>query len=457
MCGARWRRVAVAVVVALLVPTFAGAALRRVRRVLPAGARASSAPPPTQAANAQLDAAVARLRASLGGGTGPGVAAVATESDGVYVARTSQGYVRALQAPAGHAFFLTRDTTSTPEDKAVAFLKEHQSAFGMSKGTTSLKAGAVHARPERTFVRLQQLLGSLPVFGAAAVVQIEASGGVSFVLAHLARDDAHLNDPAFPTTPSVASAQAAARAVALVQAGKSPKGLATTGPELLVFEPSVIGSAGPSRLVWHVRVQSAAARVDEIVLVDAVTGEVAFHYSNVKDAKNRQIYNSAETSSPGTLVRSEGGPATGDADTDLAYTYMGDTYDFYSTSFGRDSYDNLGGVLLGRVHWCEPLSTGAPCPYNNAYWNGTEMRFGDGYASAEDVVAHELTHGVTEKTSDLIYWGEPGAIDESMSDIFGKFVQLTHSGSGLTGAERWLIGENLPGGAIRSMYDPTLY
>jgi hypothetical protein len=216
----------------------------------------------------------------------------------------------------------------------------------------------------------------------------------------------------------------------------------------------VIGSAGPSRLVWHVRARDAAGAVNQVVLVDAVSGDVAFTYSDVKHAKNRQIYDANNVSgSTGTLVRSEGGPASGVADADLAYTYFGDTYDFFFTRFGRDSFDGAGAALVGRVRYCEP---GYACPFANAYWNGSEMRFGEGYASADDVVSHELTHAVTENDSNLIYWGESGAINESLSDIFGEFVDLTNTGGTDTSGVRWQMGEDLPGGAIRSMSDPTL-
>ena len=108
----------------------------------------------------------------------------------------------------------------------------------------------------------------------------------------------------------------------------------------------------------------------------------------------------------------------------------------------------------GRVRYCEASGT---CPYPNAYWNGSEMRFGANYASADDVVAHELTHAVTERESNLIYWGESGAINEAFSDIFGEFVDLTNTGGADGPYLRWLMGEDLPGGAIRSMADPTLY
>src|SRR5262249_42168341 len=156
------------------------------------------------------------------------------------------------------------------------------------------------------------------------------------------------------------------------------------------------------------------------------TGAVAFHYSDIKEAKNRSIFDSADVAgSNGTLVRSEGQPASGIADADAAYTYMGDTYDFYFSRFGRDSWDGAGGILIGRVRYC---LLGGACPMANAFWNGSEMRFGNGFA-VDDVTGHELTHAVTQIESNLIYWSEPGAINESISDIFGEFVDLTN-GSG---------------------------
>jgi hypothetical protein len=283
MPEARWRRVAVAAVVALIVPSLASAGLERARRSLPAGARAAAGAP-APSTNAQLDEAVAHLRASLDAGSGQAVAPKAGQSDVVYLARTRQGYVRALQAPAGHAFRLQRSTASTPEDIAIAFLREHGRAFGISRAAIGLQTRLVRAHLGRSFVRLEQRLGALPIFGAAAVVQVEPSGGVAFILADFARDDAHLNDPGFPTTPSVASAQAVARALAFVQALYHVSDVAATVPELMVYEPSVIGSNGLSQLVWSMHVRSAIAAVDEVMLVDAETGTVAFHYSDIKEA-----------------------------------------------------------------------------------------------------------------------------------------------------------------------------
>ena len=77
----------------------------------------------------------------------------------------------------------------------------------------------------------------------------------------------------------------------------------------------------------------------------------------------------------------------------------------------------------------------------NAYWDGTQMVFGDGYASSLDITAHELTHAITEQTSGLEYQCQSGALNESMSDIFAANVDH----------DDWEIGEDLPGGPIRDM------
>src|SRR5512142_2424942 len=82
------------------------------------------------------------------------------------------------------------------------------------------------------------------------------------------------------------------------------------------------------------------------------------------------------------------------------------------------------------------------------------MVFGQGYAAADDVVAHELTHAVTQYTSGLYYYMQSGAINESLSDIFGEFVDLTNGRGTDSAAVRWKMGEDLPSGALRDMKDP---
>jgi thermolysin len=134
-----------------------------------------------------------------------------------------------------------------------------------------------------------------------------------------------------------------------------------------------------------------------------------------------------------------------------AHFYAGKTYDYYKNTLGRNSYNNAGATLYSGVHY----STN----YNNAFWNGQEMTYGDGdgvqfraLSGAYDVVAHELTHAVTEYTSKLVYQNQSGALNESWSDAIASVVDSAD----------WLIGEDVytpatAGDALRSMSNPTLY
>ena len=94
----------------------------------------------------------------------------------------------------------------------------------------------------------------------------------------------------------------------------------------------------------------------------------------------------------------------------------------------------------------------------NAFWDGDQMAYGDGYAIGDDVTGHELTHGVTEFSSGLLYFFQSGAINEAMSDIFGEYVDQTTPSLGNDAAGvRWLIGEDIPIGAIRNMANPPAF
>jgi Zn-dependent metalloprotease len=171
----------------------------------------------------------------------------------------------------------------------------------------------------------------------------------------------------------------------------------------------------------------------------------------IRDANNTQ------NPSPPTIARAEGQGATGDAAVDEAYDGFGDTYTLYWDIYRRDSIDGAGMPLNGTVHYGRN--------YDNAFWDGRRMVFGDGdgvlfnrFTIALDVIGHELTHGVTEHESGLNYWGQSGALNESASDVFGSLVKQYKRGQTADQAD-WLIGEGLlaegvNGVALRSMKAP---
>lgn len=172
----------------------------------------------------------------------------------------------------------------------------------------------------------------------------------------------------------------------------------------------------------------------------------------------RDIYDAQQKESlPGTQVRYEGQPSNGDVAVNEAYEYLGVTHEFFWQVLQRNSLDNKGMVLNGTVHYGKD--------YQNAFWNGQQMVFGDGdgeifnrFTIAIDVVAHELSHGVTETEAALIYFEQSGALNESLSDVFGSLVKQYHKQQTADQAD-WIIGEGLlakgiNGKGLRSMSRP---
>jgi bacillolysin len=131
------------------------------------------------------------------------------------------------------------------------------------------------------------------------------------------------------------------------------------------------------------------------------------------------------------------------------------TYDFYFSKFGRSSVDNAGFALNSYVH--TNLVAFGYGDNVNAFWDGSRMTYGDGNATyspltALDICGHEITHGVTERTSNLVYSNESGAMNEAFSDIFGTAIEFYAKGTG----GNWLIGENISA-AFRSMSNPNQF
>ena len=179
---------------------------------------------------------------------------------------------------------------------------------------------------------------------------------------------------------------------------------------------------------------------------------------------NRIVYSAQNAGNlPGQQVRVEGGPPTGDVAADEAYDGAGATHSLYKDVYNRDSIDGNGARLDSTVHY--------RVGYDNAFWNGQQMVYGDGdedlpvaerlfnrFTIAIDVIGHELTHAVTQFTANLVYQGQSGALNESMSDVFGSLVKQRTRGQTAAEAD-WIIGEGLftsrvNGNGIRNMKQP---
>ncbi|HJY45657.1 MAG TPA: protealysin inhibitor emfourin [Propionibacteriaceae bacterium] len=174
--------------------------------------------------------------------------------------------------------------------------------------------------------------------------------------------------------------------------------------------------------------------------------------------KKRVVHTANNTESlPGEVVRSNGDPAVGDPAVDEAFDSSGQVWEMFDSQFGRQSIDGLGSTVSITVHYGRD--------YDNAFWDGTQLVFGDGdgqifdrFTKPMDVMAHEYTHGVTQFTVGLAYQDQPGALNESISDVFASMAKQRVLGQTAAEAD-WLIGAGLfmPGinaKGLRSMREP---
>ncbi|MCP3957287.1 MAG: M4 family metallopeptidase [bacterium] len=172
----------------------------------------------------------------------------------------------------------------------------------------------------------------------------------------------------------------------------------------------------------------------------------------------REVYDAKKRATlPGTLVRTEGEPSNGDQQADEAYDGAGDTYNLYFEQYQRDSLDGQGLTMKSSVH--------VRRKFNNAFWNGEQMAYGDGdgrifkpLTGSLSVIGHELSHGVVQFSGGLVYQDQSGALNESFADVFGVLTDQYKKGQSAAEAD-WLIGaeilgDDINGEALRSMKAP---
>jgi len=171
-----------------------------------------------------------------------------------------------------------------------------------------------------------------------------------------------------------------------------------------------------------------------------VKGQKLFHPIGSGQG-DRKVYDAkGRTSLPGTLVRAEGAAETPDKVANLAYEYSGQVRDFYRQVFNRNSLDGNGLDMISTVHYGRR--------YNNAFWNGQQMTYGDGDGDIfltfvlRNVNGHECTHGVIEFTSGLNYYGQSGALNEHCADVMGCLLDQWVLKQTADKAD-WLVGAGL--------------
>lgn len=323
--------------------------------------------------------------------------------------------------------------------------------------------------PSRYVAEVEQRVDGVPVFGSTAKLSVDSALGVTRytgTTSTVALDD---------TKPKIAEGEAVAAARSkLTEVLRSapdasrafplapdPDKAEVAKPSLVVFDPALVGKAkgGPTRLAWLVTIDAFR------IFVDAATGEAFYYYRDQPSGGMlRRIYDLAQTTAfPGSVGIDEEKRARAEKlapEALTAFRNAGLVRDYFFLTFGRDGYDDNAGqgaspmeayVRHGRTqnaYWCTGKSYDCP--------KGNVMVYGPGYADALDIVAHEMTHGIIAHEKNLLYLNEPGAVNESLADIFGALIELDARGAG----GNWLIGEASPGFSItaplRSLADPNL-
>jgi len=306
---------------------------------------------------------------------------------------------------------------NSKQDTATAFVSKYAEAFGLRIGSTDLK----HSRSEqdglgRSHERYTQAYGGVPVFGAALSVHFDEEDQLVAVTGTLVPGiDMSL-------APSRSAADAGDTALNWVASENDGANLTVRGSRLLIFRAGLAkGVPGTNHLAYEVEIGNGV-NVREFLYIDAHTGKYIDQISGTRDALHRQVWDGQNGGfaqvvniwfGPPTWQEGDPPPPTGSVEADNMILASKETYDVFANAFGYDSYDGAGHVLDSIYN------RGYGCP--NASWNGFFISFCPGLTT-DDVTGHEWGHAYTEYTDNLIYQWQPGALNESYSDVVGETV-----------------------------------
>ncbi len=383
------------------------------------------------------------------------------------------------------------------ESRARWFLDEHGEAFGVDDADADTVVRSIDRGPLGTpeegdsLVTFDRVVGGVPVYGSSIRIEVADSGVVTIVMAET------------PSDPDVDPNPTVDRDAAMQSARAQEPGTMATDATLAIYDEAMLrGARGPSRLVWIVDLVGAGGNAP-VRFVDAHDGELLpWRSSTLLEARDRLTSTMASCASGATQpVYLESGLLPGTtptADATAAHELVGQVWQYYKSTFLRDSYDGLGGTIIsttdytypeasilpcntdgdcqvlddpcgtarcvddGDARYCQLTADGRACgatqfcdvlfactscsDFPNAHWDGHSLTFGRGLV-VDDVVAHEFTHAVVQTTAGLVYQGESGALNESMADVFAHGVD----------SEDWLIAEDSTLGTIRDSAHPGDY
>jgi Zn-dependent metalloprotease len=383
--------------------------------------------------------------------------------------------------PAGAAAGSGRDQGPAVESQSLKATEQSRAAatataLGLASGETLTVKTVITDPNGATHVRYERSVNGLRVVGGDLIAHKDASGTVRSVTWNLGRD---VTPSSFTPTVSKSAAQAAGLAAAKATGEKA------STPELVVF----MTAKGP-RLAYEAVTEGIKADQTPTRLhtfVDARTGATLASSDDVNEGTGYGIFvgtvSIATSGSSGSytmrdthgnyatdLNQGTSGSGTTFTDSDNvwgngstsnrqsaavdAHYGAGKTYDFYNTQLGRAGIWNNGTGARSRVHYGNN--------YVNAFWDGTQMTYGDGSGNTHplvelDVAGHEMSHGVTENTANLNYSGEAGGLNEATSDIFGTAVEWYANNA--NDVPDYLIGEEIDingnGTPLRYMDKPS--
>ncbi|MBX7233932.1 MAG: M4 family metallopeptidase [Caldilineales bacterium] len=342
---------------------------------------------------------------------------------------------------------LSQGERPDPNTTAFGILDRYATIFGMVAPAQELRVEQTDVDEiGMTHITMQQIYQGVEVYNATVKVHLSADGQSVAAIGNQYVPGIQLSS----VQPAVTADDALAMAHQALPGGKL-----LAAPVLVVYVRLMENPGATARLAWIIELRDDAIPSRNVYVIDAQTGDIndvldrlyqgAVTEIAVPTARNRETYDANHgTSLPGTLRRRENDGPVGDRDVDNAHDFAGTTYNYFKNTHNRDSFDDAGAKIISTVHYSRN--------YANAFWNGAQMVYGDDFP-VNDVVAHELTHAVTERTANLEYRWQSGALNESFSDIFGAMIDR----------EDWLMGEDLPddalGGreAIRDLSDPKRF